>query len=386
MAAVTAAINNVVPLVKRYCSEAALEQHPYKGVLLEEIKESRILLDRRCDTCNRSGLPLREKARPVRGPASGVQMALALGLGGRVAIVRWWVSAGGVELMMLLLWNAAVRQQSPLSTSSMASMVVIMLSWLLVIALFTALSAAGCPAVLPPGEYDIELDLVQAREVRSVHLYVPDTVSSSVPAPVLFLQHGGGGDWESIRNMAHIEPYARKYGMIVAYARGLQSIILNFRTFNSGECCGRAKAKDIDELAYFDAVMASLEQNTCIDRSRVYVSGFSNGGMNSWRIMCGRSERVAAVAPVSGPLGNGFVRACGTSDTHRCALDPYQGECFDTSYNDGTTVCASPFTSPTQLHYRCDNIVRALLFACTRPAHRIAMHNCVPKVLPSFHL
>jgi len=256
--------------------------------------------------------------------------------------------------------GAAVRQQSPLSTSSMASMVVIMLSWLLVIALFTALSAAGCPAVLPPGEYDIELDLVQAREVRSVHLYVPDTVSSSVPAPVLFLQHGGGGDWESIRNMAHIEPYARKYGMIVAYARGLQSIILNFRTFNSGECCGRAKAKDIDELAYFDAVMASLEQNTCIDRSRVYVSGFSNGGMNSWRIMCGRSERVAAVAPVSGPLGNGFVRACGTSDTHRCALDPYQGECFDTSYNDGTTVCASPFTSPTQLHYRCDNISRAV--------------------------
>lgn len=54
------------------------------------------------------------------------------------------------------------------------------------------------------------------------------------------------------------------------------------------------------DLAYVDAVLDQLEADLCIDTSRVYATGLSNGAGMSSLLACTRANRFAAVAPVAG--------------------------------------------------------------------------------------
>jgi polyhydroxybutyrate depolymerase len=54
------------------------------------------------------------------------------------------------------------------------------------------------------------------------------------------------------------------------------------------------------DLAYTDAVLDQLEADLCIDTSRIYATGLSNGAGMSSLLACARPDRIAAVAPVAG--------------------------------------------------------------------------------------
>lgn len=58
--------------------------------------------------------------------------------------------------------------------------------------------------------------------------------------------------------------------------------------------------EDVDELAYFDAVIADATRRFPIDDSRLLMTGFSAGGMMVWNLACFRSELFAAFAPMAG--------------------------------------------------------------------------------------
>jgi len=55
---------------------------------------------------------------------------------------------------------------------------------------------------------------------------------------------------------------------------------------------------DADDVAFIAGLIDELAAEHAIDRSRVYVTGASNGGMMSYRVGCELSDRVAAIAPV----------------------------------------------------------------------------------------
>jgi poly(3-hydroxybutyrate) depolymerase len=54
------------------------------------------------------------------------------------------------------------------------------------------------------------------------------------------------------------------------------------------------------DLAFVRALLDDLERRYCIDRARIFSTGFSNGAFFSSLLGCGLSERIAAIAPVSG--------------------------------------------------------------------------------------
>jgi polyhydroxybutyrate depolymerase len=54
------------------------------------------------------------------------------------------------------------------------------------------------------------------------------------------------------------------------------------------------------DLAMFDALVGELERRGCLDRRRVYSTGFSNGGFFSNVLACHRGDVIAAAAPVGG--------------------------------------------------------------------------------------
>jgi poly(3-hydroxybutyrate) depolymerase len=62
------------------------------------------------------------------------------------------------------------------------------------------------------------------------------------------------------------------------------------------------------DLAFFDAMVADLESRGCLDRDRVYSTGFSNGGFFTNVLGCNRGDVLAAIAPAGG--GGPFEREC----------------------------------------------------------------------------
>jgi polyhydroxybutyrate depolymerase len=86
-------------------------------------------------------------------------------------------------------------------------------------------------------------------------------------------------------------------GFLVAFPQGIG------QSWNAGDCCGQATATNVDDMGFFDAIVAHLEATVCVDVKRVYAAGFSNGGFFAHRLGCERSGVVAAIAPVSGVMG-----------------------------------------------------------------------------------
>ncbi|WP_430912518.1 alpha/beta hydrolase family esterase [Methylobacterium sp. sgz302541] len=119
------------------------------------------------------------------------------------------------------------------------------------------------------------------------------------PAPLVIVLHGGGGSPETM--IPRWEARARASGLVVAAPKGIGR---NDRmgTWNAGGCCGEAVARGVDDVGFVAAVIDDVARQVPIDGRRVYVAGFSNGGMLTHRVAIALGDRIAAAAVVSGAL------------------------------------------------------------------------------------
>lgn len=166
---------------------------------------------------------------------------------------------------------------------------------LLVLALlFAAAAALLAPITAGADERTVSV----GGESRSYILHLPRTESGR-PHPVLVAFHPGGAtaDWMERTAPFHLAPGAEDY--VVVYPEGTR------RTFNAGVCCGTAVERGVDDVAFFRAILADLRTIVSI-RDKAYVTGFSNGAMMNFRLMCEAPELIAAAAPFAGsaPMDN----------------------------------------------------------------------------------
>jgi poly(3-hydroxybutyrate) depolymerase len=83
---------------------------------------------------------------------------------------------------------------------------------------------------------------------------------------------------------------------VVAYGAGYGG------SWNAGRCCGPAAARRVDDDAYLLHALRIEEARHRIDRSRVFLVGFSNGGMLAYRFACAHSTEISGFAAVAGTL------------------------------------------------------------------------------------
>jgi polyhydroxybutyrate depolymerase len=155
-------------------------------------------------------------------------------------------------------------------------------------------------APLDPGDYTRTLT-VDGRE-RSYLVHVPDKAAGR-PAPVVLIFHGGALNAKQMVNFCGLNQKADEAGFIAVYPNGSgprPSIL----TFNGGNCCGYAQRLEIDDVTFTRRLLDDLESAASIDTKRIYATGFSNGAMMTYRIANELSDRIAAIAPVSGPVGS----------------------------------------------------------------------------------
>lgn len=74
-------------------------------------------------------------------------------------------------------------------------------------------------------------------------------------------------------------------------------------SWNAGICCGDAVAKGVDDVGLLTAMIHEIVVRDHVDPKRVYVAGFSNGGMLAYRLACEGTSPLAGVAVIEGTLG-----------------------------------------------------------------------------------
>lgn len=154
------------------------------------------------------------------------------------------------------------------------------------------LAGAGmlCLAVSALAQTSVTLSLQVDGKKRSALLRVPTGVEKP---PVVFYVHGAtdSGGW--FQKMGNTNATADREKYIAIY------------TCAHSDCSSGIwqDTQGPSNFPYFFALLDSVDARYKIDRSRVYMTGFSQGGNISSYAACHYSDIFAAVAPVSGHVG-----------------------------------------------------------------------------------
>jgi polyhydroxybutyrate depolymerase len=114
--------------------------------------------------------------------------------------------------------------------------------------------------------------------------------------------HGGGGNPESMIRLTGMNTKADEAGFLVVYPFGTGKLANTLLTFNGGECCGYAMDNKVDDVGFTRELLDDLAKVANIDADRVFATGLSNGGIMAHYLASELSDRIAAIAPVGGPL------------------------------------------------------------------------------------
>lgn len=134
---------------------------------------------------------------------------------------------------------------------------------------------------------------------RTIRVHVPASYDPTRPTPVVLDFHGYTMSGQSQEDMTRFPAKADAEGFITAHPDGTGAI----RGWNAGDCCGEPAQNDLDDVGFVNALLDEMEARLCVDTHRIFSTGFSNGGFLSHRLACEASDRIAAIAPVSGMMG-----------------------------------------------------------------------------------
>ncbi|HEX8795400.1 MAG TPA: PHB depolymerase family esterase [Polyangiaceae bacterium] len=161
-------------------------------------------------------------------------------------------------------------------------------------------ASTGCGTAATAGMHDVTIQ--SGGMSRTFHVYVPAKYvgATSTPDTLVFVFHGytqtGTGGFTSIEYLSQMDPVSDAQGFLLVYPDGYMN------SWNAGSCCGAAVSSSVDDVGFFDDMVAWIESKYCVDPKRVYSAGLSNGGFFSNRLACERANVVAAIGPVAGPL------------------------------------------------------------------------------------
>lgn len=124
---------------------------------------------------------------------------------------------------------------------------------------------------------------------RSILLYIPVNLPQN--RPLVISMHGSNQSPDYQRNASKWEPIADTAKFVVVFPGGIN---------NQWDISGTT------DINFINAIIDTLHRRYAINRNRVYLSGFSMGGMMTYHAATQIANKIAAFAPVSGyPLWGG---------------------------------------------------------------------------------
>jgi poly(3-hydroxybutyrate) depolymerase len=129
--------------------------------------------------------------------------------------------------------------------------------------------------------------------MRSFIVHAPTGLTNP---PLVISMHGLGGTGSQQQSMTGFNKIADREKFIVVYPNGITKL----NGSNGWDVSGSTDVNFI--LAIIDTMYARY----AIDRNRAYATGFSMGGMMSYKLACAAADKFAAIGPASGYLMGGM--------------------------------------------------------------------------------
>ena len=114
--------------------------------------------------------------------------------------------------------------------------------------------------------------------------------------------HGAFDTAKGMEKFSGFSRLADREDFIVLYPEGI-GIFGYLQHWNAGHCCGKAADAQIDDVGYLAAAIDDVCMRLAVDRRRIYMVGFSNGGMMTYRFAAERADMLAAAAPIAASIG-----------------------------------------------------------------------------------
>ena len=172
---------------------------------------------------------------------------------------------------------------------------------------------------------------------REYIMYIPESYDENEPAPLVFNFHGFGSNASQQEFYGDFRAIADTAGFIIVHPEGT---VLNGSThFNVG---GFTIGSTVDDVGFTAAMIEKISNEMNIDSERIYSTGMSNGGFMSFLLACQLSDKIAAIASVTGSMTPQTFNECdpkhptpvlqihGTDDN----VVPYQGAIFSKSIDE----------------------------------------------------
>ena len=134
---------------------------------------------------------------------------------------------------------------------------------------------------------------------RQYLIYLPSSYQENTSYPLVINFHGFGGQINEYASYADMRSLADSENFILVYPQGAN---LNGSPHWNAALLGGDNKSDIDDLGFIESLILKLSSQNLIDLDRVYMVGYSNGGMMSYAMACHKSNLVAAIASVSGTM------------------------------------------------------------------------------------
>ncbi len=166
--------------------------------------------------------------------------------------------------------------------------------------------------------------------LRTYILYVPSRHVTSTSVPLMLNFHGYGMTASDQLKRADMTSLAESEGFLLIYPEGTP--LYGEPHWNAGLDRPENKSS-ADDFGFVEALIEKMVSKYNIDSQRVYACGYSNGSFFTYALACYHSDKIAAIASVSGTMMEETYENCnpthptsminihGTSDY----VVPYQG-------------------------------------------------------------
>ena len=172
---------------------------------------------------------------------------------------------------------------------------------------------------------------VSGSSKRTYILHVPPTYSTATTVPLMIALHGRTYTASRFRELSQLDQVADSKNFIIAYPDGEGTM------WNAGNCCSTIGT---DDVTLISGMIDSITSKYNIDKTRVWVLGWSNGAMMAYRAACEISEKVTAIA-----VGAGTFAANSCKPTKAVSVIQIHGTADQTLSIDGTMWGPSPLVS-----------------------------------------
>lgn len=167
---------------------------------------------------------------------------------------------------------------------------------------------------------------------RTYILYVPATYSAANPAPLVFNFHGYTSNANAQIFYGEFRAIADTAGFLLVVPQG--TIDGNGNTYWNAGWLGST-----DDVGFTSALIDSIAADYNVNQDKVYSTGMSNGGYMSYYLACNLSDRIAAIASVTGAMTKGTPNTC--NPQHPTPIMEIHGDADATVPYNGNTISES---------------------------------------------